>query len=293
MYLVPLKDQSMDMGLINSSESINHQPNGIKNKIQVPFQIITTTLLSLLLPLSFLLLARLSTAHYLVSVSDNYPLPPPTSFLCSLFLYTENSTILYFLVSLVSVSTLSHALTGKITILSQTNLTRPFLYVAWIFLCVLQVCVGFGIEGSIAAGIDESGFGQENDLLCRVIFFFGLHETTMFWWGCVVKPVVDDTVFGGLRRERWGEKAAVGLSYGWLWWWRVREEVESLVVVPEVRRELMMGIGVADFMGWWLYYLTVTIGMVKVVKGLVWAVVILTRRRRRDGGENRVNDDKV
>ncbi|KAI3460750.1 hypothetical protein Pfo_017413 [Paulownia fortunei] len=285
------------MGL-NSSETC--QTNGKKNRVRwgggavrEPFQILTTTLLSLLLPLSFLLLARLSTAHYLLSVSDNYPTPHPTSFVCSFFLYTKKPTILHLLVSVISVSSLTHALTGKITFLSQSpeHLTRPRLYAAWIFLCVLQVCVGLGIEGSIAAGIDGSGFGQENSYLCRVVFFFGLHETMLFWGRAVVKPVVDDTIFGYWRKEGWVEKVAIGLSYGWLWWWRLREEVESLVVVPEVKRELMMGIGVADFMGWWLYYLTVTIGMVRVVKGLICTVMILTRRR--EEGESRPNDEKV
>lgn len=263
--------------------------------LREPFQILTTTLLSLLLPLSFLLLARISTAHYLLSVSDYYPTMPtqPASFLCSLLLYTRTPTILHLLVSLISVSSLTQALTGKITFISQSPepLTRPRLYAAWIFLCVLQVCFGLGIEGSIAAGIDGSGFGQENSFLCRVIFFFGLHETMLFWGRTVVKPVVDDTIFGYWRKEGWAEKVALGLSYGVLWWWRLREEVESLVMVPEVKRELMMGIGVADFVGWWLYYLTVTIGMVRVVKGLISPLLILTRRR--EEGESRPNDEKV
>lgn len=113
----------------------------------------------------------------------------------------------------------------------------------------------------------------------------------LFWGRTVVKPVVDDTIFGYWRKEGWVEKVALGLSYGGLWWWRLREEVESLVMVPEVKRELMMGIGVADFVGWWLYYLTVTIGMVRVVKGLISPVLILTRRR--EEGESRPNDEKV
>ncbi|PIN15606.1 hypothetical protein CDL12_11751 [Handroanthus impetiginosus] len=285
------------MGLISSSQT--HPTNGDqKNRVSCaavaaalrePFHIITTTLLSLLLPLSFLLLARLSTTHYLLSLS-NYNPTRPTSFLSSLFLYTKNPTITPLLVSLISVSCLTHALTGKIKSLRPSS-TRYRLYAAWIFLCILQICVGLGIEGSIATGIDGCGFGQENSFLCRVIFFFGLHETMLFWGRTVVKPVVDDTIFGYWRKEGWPEKAAIGLSYGALWWWRLREEAEALVGVPEMKRELMMETGVADFVGWWLYYLTVTIGMVRVVKGLIWTVTILACRRGE--GESRPNDDKV
>ncbi|KAK4441837.1 hypothetical protein Salat_0518600 [Sesamum alatum] len=288
------------MGL-NSPETHHNSVTGrvvfdsVTAAVREPFRILTTILLSLLLPLSFLLLARISTAHYLLSVSDYYPIPtqPAYSSLCSLLFYTKNPSILHLLVSFLSVSSLTHALTGNTTFISQSPepLTRPRLYVAWILLCVLQVCVGLGIEGSIAAGIDGSGFGQENSFVCRLILFFGLHETMLFWGRTVVKPVVDDTIFGYWRKEGWVEKVALGLSYGGLWWWRLREEVESLVMVPEVKRELMMGIGVADFVGWWLYYLTVTIGMVRVVKGLISTVVILTRRR--EGGESRPNDEKV
>ena len=59
-------------------------------------------------------------------------------------------------------------------------------------------------------------------------------------------------------------------------------------MVAEVKREMMMGIGVVDFFGWWLYYVAVTVGMVRVVKGLISTVAILTRRR-----ESRPNDEKV
>lgn len=124
------------------------------------FQILTNALLSLLLPLSFLLLARFSTAHYLLSVSDNCPLPHPTPFLCSLFLHTIRPTILHLLISLITVSSLIQTLTGKLSIQSQSQ-SQPALtiYAAWVILCIVQVCVGLGIEGSIASGIDGSGFG--------------------------------------------------------------------------------------------------------------------------------------
>ncbi|XP_042059729.1 uncharacterized protein LOC121804297 [Salvia splendens] len=261
--------------------------------VRQPFQIITTTLLSLLLPLSFLLLARLATAHYLLSVSEDQSPTPPVSFIAAYLLYSKTPTILHFTVSIISVSSLSYALTGKTTFpgwSSAEPLTRPRLYVSWLLLAVLQLCVGVGIEGTVAAGVEGSSFGEEGSFICRLVFFFGLHEIMLFWRRAVVKPVVDDTVFGGgWRVEGRLEKAVVGLSYGGLWWWRLREEVEALVVVAEVKREMMLGIGVVDFVGWWLYYVAVTVGMVRVVKGLISTVAILTRRR-----ESRPpNDQKV
>ncbi|KAF5931445.1 hypothetical protein HYC85_032318 [Camellia sinensis] len=83
----------------------------------------------------------------------------------------------------------------------------------------------------------------------------------VYWSRTVVKPVVDDTVFGYVKEERWVERVAMAASLGTLWWWRLRGEIESLVVMVEVKRELLIGVGIADFVGWWLYYLTVTIGM--------------------------------
>ncbi|CAA0843291.1 Unknown protein [Striga hermonthica] len=291
------------MDLSSSSSESDHQfrtnGNGKENRFRRPFEIVATTLLSLLLPLSFLLLGRLSTARYLLSASDTYLLSSSDdSFLRSFFLsHAKNPTILHLLVSVVSVSALVHALTDKIGPGSgggrNAHRRRPLrLWAAWIFLCAAQVCVGMGIEGSIAAGVDGSGFGRGNGAVCRAVFFVGMHETAVWWWRVAVKPVVDDTVFGRRREEGWGDRAAVAAGCGWVWWWRVREEVESLVVVAEVRRELMIGTGAADIMGWWLYYLTVTVGMVRVVRGILCAVVFATRRR--EGGEaGRTNDDKV
>ncbi|CAL5357739.1 unnamed protein product [Camellia sinensis] len=97
----------------------------------------------------------------------------------------------------------------------------------------------------------------------------GLHETMQYWWRRVVKPVVDDTVFGYLKEERWVERVAVAVNFGSLLWWRLRDEVSHLVVVAEVKREMAMGVGVAEFVGWRLYYVNVTIGMVRTVKGIL------------------------
>lgn len=268
------------------------------------FYLLTLTLLSLILPLSFLLLARLSAAQYYLQQSLTWYIYNPSlhsfPFLLSLALHL-NPAILYVLVSFITVATLFHGLTGKTTLFtpSPTAIHRPRLYTAWILLCTFQLCVGLGIEGSIAAGLYDdsvSSFGVERSLASRVIFLMGLHETTQLWCRAVVKPVVDDTVFGGARAERWIERAVMAGSLGSLWWWKLREEVETLVVMGEAKREQLMEVGIADFVGWWLYYVTVTIGMVRVVKALMWMASICLCTRRLTGTspvEPRENDDKV
>ncbi|KAF7804928.1 DELLA protein RGL1-like [Senna tora] len=259
--------------------------NNINASPREIFYLLTLTLLSLILPLSFLLLARLSGAQYYVESLTRYNSPPhyPFPYLISLALRI-NPPILYLLVSCVSVAALIHGLTGKITLFADYSYSQnqPRLYTAWIVLCTFQVCVGLGIEGSIAAGLyDEwdSSFGVERSLLSRVIFLMGLHETTQLWCRAVVKPVVDDTVFGVGRSERWIERVAMAGSLGGLWWWKLREEVETLVVMAEAKKEQFMDVGMADFVGWWLYYLTVTIGMVRLVKALMWLPTFSLCRR--------------
>lgn len=259
--------------------------------VREPFHVFTITLLGLILPLSFLLLARLSYARHLLSVDSSIStvllFSNTSSFVFSLLLYV-NPALLYLLVSVISIATLIHGLTGKLTLISGSSATptfRPGLYTAWILLCALQVCVVLGMEGSSAAEIVASGFGVERiSLFSRVIFFLGLHDTMLHWYRGVVKPVVDDTVFGLDRKETLVEKVAVALSFGGLWCWKLRGEVDSLAVLSEAKRELSMGVGMADFVGWWLYYLTVTIGMVRIVKGLLCFAMILICGRR--VGEN-------
>lgn len=183
---------------------------------------------------------------------------------------------------------------GKITLLNESSnsVLKLHLYIAWILLCTFQVCVALGIEGSIAAGVfysdidvvdendDGSSFGVKRSFLSRMIFLLGLHETTQIWCRIVVRPVVDDTVFGVGKRERWIEKVVVAISLGTLWWWKLREEVENLAVMAETKIEESMDVGIEEFVGWWLYYLTVTIGMVRIVKGVMWIFMVSTCRRR-------------
>ena len=68
----------------------------------------------------------------------------------------------------------------------------------------------------------------------------------------------------------------------------------TLVVVAQVKSEQLMDVGLGDFVGWWLYYLIVTIGMVRIVKGLMWIFMIsLCRTRPTIEVESSQNDDKV
>ena len=78
----------------------------------------------------------------------------------------------------------------------------------------------------------------------------------------------------------------------------MRVEVEALVVVAEAKRQMSMGVGMADLLGWWLYYITVTIGMVRIVKGIMWVMMILlcirVRRNATSSSDDLCgNEDKV
>lgn len=109
----------------------------------------------------------------------------------------------------------------------------------------------------------------------------------------MVKPVVDVTIYGECVHHHlvvyWLDKAAMGLSYVGLWWWRLRGEVAALVAVPEMKREMMTSVGVQDFLGWMVYYLMVCVGIVRVIK---WCLCFVVNRR--SGGDHcKLNDDQV
>ncbi|KAK9161740.1 hypothetical protein Syun_008081 [Stephania yunnanensis] len=253
------------------------------------FYIMTLTLLSLLLPLSFLLLARLSATQYVMAL---IPSPPPqASLLISFFLQT-NPSVLHAILSVVSMATLLHGLLGGTSLSSQSArdntsilILKPRLHLAWILLCTLQICVGLGVEGVVASGVLPVDYDEETGILaslCRIVFFIGLHESMLHWFRIVVKPVADDTIFGFFKEERLVEKVAVGLSFGYLWWWRLRGEVGVLVHIVQFKKQLSKGVGVADIVSWWLYYLTVIIGMVRIVNGFIWAGKVLLCRKPED-----------
>jgi len=52
----------------------------------------------------------------------------------------------------------------------------------------------------------------------------------------VVRPVVGDKIFGVEREVRLVERVVVAASLGGLWWYRFREDVESLVVMVEAKK---------------------------------------------------------
>ncbi|KAK9136687.1 hypothetical protein Sjap_007281 [Stephania japonica] len=253
------------------------------------FYILTLTLLSLLLPLSFLLLARLSATQYVIALT---PSPTPqASLLVSFFLQT-NPSVLHAILSVVSMATLLHGLLGGTSLSSQSArdstsilILKPRLRVAWILLCTLQICVGLGVEGVVASGVLPVDYNEDNGMLtslCRIVFFIGLHESMLLWFRIVVKPVADDTILGFFKEERLVEKVAIGLSFGYLWWWRLRGEVGVLVHLVQFKKQLSKGVAVADIVSWWLYYLTVIIGMVRIVNGIIWAGKVLLCRKPED-----------
>lgn len=284
---------------MSSSSEFYHQEekkvisvsNYVSNMLRESFQCLTIINLSLLLPLSFIVLARLSVTRYLIATSDY---TEPDTLLVKLFLHV-NPTFLHILAPLVSISALTRSLTGRT--LSDHMIPESRLYVSWFLLFMFQICACIGIEGSIAVGIDGTSFSRER--LCffaRSLFFMGLHETTLFWSKKVVKPVVDDTIFGVKTEDRYVDKVAMAMSFGILWWCKLGNEVESLVVVAEVKRDLLGSVGLVDFVGWWLYYVTVAIGMVKVVKTLIWLNFVLFCGNVVDSDNARCctrNDEKV
>ena len=255
-----------------------------------PFRLVTTTLLSLLLPLSFLLLSRLSSASFLFSLLKS---PPPTDsyFFFSIFHYT-NPAILYAVVSLISVYTLVLGLTTKITATDPNRLIPlyPHTSIAWLTLFLVQVSVGLGLQVTSPDGLIN---GSERNFLSRLVFFFGIHEVMLLWCRVIVRPVVDSTLIRGdagrnRREETVVERVALAVSCGTLWWWKLRDEVEALVGVAEAKRALLLllpingnnangsfEVGTVDFVNWWLYYMVVTIGMVRIVKGCLWFGMVL------------------
>ena len=71
----------------------------------------------------------------------------------------------------------------------------------------------------------------------------------------------------------------MAVSFGSLWWWILRNEIDSLVAVAELKRELPEGVGVGDLIGWWLYYLTVSIAIIRILKGVIWHELVTLFRR--------------
>lgn len=138
----------------------------------------------------------------------------------------------------------------------------------------MQVCISVGIYGTIDVEISSYTVG-EFVLARRIGLILGLHESMIFWWRRVVKPVVDETVPG--EELEVAEKVVMAVAFGNLWWRRMRDEAEVLVVLPWARVAMGMSVGVADWVGWGLYYFTVAIGVVRVVRGGAWVVMRVSK----------------
>ncbi|XP_058082824.1 uncharacterized protein LOC131230835 [Magnolia sinica] len=251
--------------------------------LALSFHTFTVTLLSLILPLSFLLLARLSIAQHLLSYT---PYPTPSSIILSLFLYTT-PPFMHSLVVSITATALVCTLAGRAR--------RPHLYVSWALLFVLQLCVGLGIE---ATPVASTWPVHINDgcvtWLRRVMFFIGLHEMMLFWSRTIVRPVVDDAIYGVVMEEWAVEKVATAAAFSALWWWRLRNEVEVLVAMVEVKKEALMGMDVVDLVGWMVYYMTVIMGVVRFMKGSVWLSQLLLHKEPNERFDSHCGeDDKV
>lgn len=114
----------------------------------------------------------------------------------------------------------------------------------------------------------------------------------LLWYRVIVKPVVDSALLGEgfrdhVREETVAEKVAFAASCGTFWWWKLGDEVEALVGAAEAKKELFLllqidgHVGTVDFVNWWLYYLVVTIGIVRIVKGSFWFGMILVSEQHR------------
>ncbi|PKU83586.1 uncharacterized protein LOC110106537 [Dendrobium catenatum] len=223
------------------------EANIISRQLKLYFHSVCLTLLSLLLPLSYLLLCRLSYT----------PLSP-------------TFIILYVVVSFLSVSSLFYSITGHTLHIELPNC------IAWVILCLFQTCITFGIEGTIRDGFqpiqNANAFAHEM-WLKRTFLLIGIYEQMMLWKDKFVKPVVDST-FIEERMEQRNDRFLMGLSFSGLWLWLLQTEVEPLVLAST-----MVGfsrrVGWCDFIIWFVTFATLMTGFVRAVQFLVWQLSIL------------------
>jgi len=210
------------------------------------FHTLSLTLLTLLLPISFLLLAKLTSS----SPSSSLP-PPPYA-------------VLRLLVSFLAVSSLLYSLTG--------HFPRPRTAIAWAVVVTFQVCISIGIEATISFGIKPLVPSETSRLMWieRTVFFLGLYNTMLHWMRVFVKPVVDDTVYGVEVREGRADRVAIGVAFSSLWLWMLRGKVEPLVLAAGKGGLLDGFAGWEGFVLWLVSYSTVVNGMVRVVEVIFW-----------------------
>ncbi|KAJ0979919.1 hypothetical protein J5N97_015393 [Dioscorea zingiberensis] len=235
------------------------------------FHKVSLTLLSLLLPLSFLLLSRMSSPS---------PMLSPSIFVS--FTLRISSLLLQSLVAIISLSTLYCALTSRIP--------RPPLFISWTILFIFQASVSFGIESSIAAGVQPVAAVST----CRVpwiaytIFFIGLYETMMTWVKMLVKPVADDTIFMSSINDCFIDKVVVGLAYSVLWMKVLQDEMEPLVLAVGNEGLVMHG-GCSGLLLWLIGYVTTIAGLMKIILGAVWMIEKLLFFHCRDAEEDSIS----
>lgn len=230
------------------------------------FHCLAFTLLSLHLPLSFLLMTKLTTAHHLISTSRAAPYHP-ISIVIALLVET-NPPLLHSVLLFICLFALMETVTGR--------KVKPRLHVGWATLCLSQLCVGLGVEvtTNVAGGLamEENSVQTQLSWAPQMLFFVGLYETALFWSRVVVKPAVDDAAAMTAAGERWVDRAAMGAAFGGLWWWKVRGEV------VKVSRDGLMGMEVVDLLCWSVYWAILVIGFVRLVKVPFWIVTALMIR---------------
>lgn len=223
----------------------------IFRQLKQSFHAICLTLLSLLLPLSYLLFPRLNS-------------PPPLSL-------TFNTIIFYIFISFLSLSSLFYSFTG------HTLLIKLPICIAWAFLCLFQACVTSGIEATIRSEFEplENTSGTAHETwLKKTLFFIGIYEQMMLWEMTLVKPVVDDAIYDEERKERGIERFIMWLSFSGLWLWLLQREIEPLVLASG-RGELRNEAGWSNFILWLVTVATLLTGFVSAVKFLVWQIIVL------------------
>ncbi|KAK8934087.1 hypothetical protein KSP39_PZI014538 [Platanthera zijinensis] len=204
------------------------------------FHGISITLLSLLLPLSFLLISRLATLL-------------PT---CKLI-----SAILFFLVFSLSFAGL------LCSIACHSPTFKAPKTVAWAILSLLQSCISWGIGamGSTALGPDGRQGSGNVIWIKRMFFFVAIREIMMLWRGIFVKPVVDDTVYGEEREERGVDEVLAAVAFGVMWLWMLRMEMEPLMLYAGNESSGKETMGLNGFPLWLLSLTVAMTGILRVV----------------------------
>ncbi|XP_051141806.1 uncharacterized protein LOC127258828 [Andrographis paniculata] len=240
-------------------------------------RIVGTTFLSFLLPLTFLLLARLCTTRYFLTVSDSHRHHNQYhNGNCNDIILIQLPTLtLSLLASLLTFAALLlHLHCSSLT--STSTCTTAFSCIL-LFLMQLSLTLGiYGIDSHSDAEINSHTVGRLF-LPRRLAFAFGLHEAMLFWSWIAVKPVVDKVIFGeGRTRTRsWAcsrlEKTAMAAGLANLWWSKLSEEAEALVVVPWVKWHLGMDLTLPDLLACLSYYLTASLGLLRAAL-LLWTL---------------------